>query len=159
MQRVEMIRASVPDCAITTDIIVGFPGETEHDFRETLAVVDEVGYDSAFTFVFSPRRETEAAGLPDQVPHPVKRERMARLVELVQRRAFERSERFVGTVQEVLVEGPSRTDPSRLRGRTRHNKTVNFTGLAQPGELVQVEITGATSTTLSGEESLVARAA
>ena len=159
MKRVEMIRASVPDCAITTDIIVGFPGETEDDFRETLEVVDEVGYDSAFTFVFSPRRETEAATLPDQVPHPVKRERMERLVPLVQRRALERSERFVGTTQEVLVEGPSRTDPAKLRGRTRHNKTVNFAGLAQPGDLTQVEITGATSTTLSGEESLVARVA
>jgi tRNA-2-methylthio-N6-dimethylallyladenosine synthase len=158
MKRVEMIRASVPDCAITTDIIVGFPGETEDDFRETMEVVDEVGYDSAFTFVFSPRRDTEAATLGNQVPHPVKRERMSRLVELVQRRAQERSERFVGTTQEVLVEGPSRTDPARLRGRTRHNKTVNFAGLGQPGELVQVDITGATSTTLSGEESLVARA-
>ncbi len=157
MKRVEMIRASVPDCAITTDIIVGFPGETDDDFRETMEVVDEVGYDSAFTFVFSPRRDTEAATLGDQVPHPVKRERMARLVELVQRRALERSERFVGTSQEVLVEGPSRTDPARLRGRTRHNKTVNFAGFAQPGELVHVDITGATSTTLSGEECLVAR--
>ena len=116
MKRVRMIRERVPDCAITTDIIVGFPGETEDDFRETLEVVDEVGYDSAFTFVFSPRRDTEAATLPDQVPHAVKRERMERLVELVQRRALERSERFVGTTQEVLVEGPSRTDPARLRG-------------------------------------------
>jgi tRNA-2-methylthio-N6-dimethylallyladenosine synthase len=159
MKRVEMIRASVPDCAITTDIIVGFPGETDADFGETLAVVDEVGYDSAFTFVFSPRRGTEAARLPNQVPHPVKRERMERLIDVVQRRALERSERFVGTTQEVLVEGPSRTDPERLRGRTRHNKTVNFTGLAQPGDLAQVEITGATSTTLSGEERLLARVA
>jgi tRNA-2-methylthio-N6-dimethylallyladenosine synthase len=83
---------------------------------------------------------------------------MERLVELVQRRAQERSERFVGTTQQVLVEGPSRTDPARLRGRTRHNKTVNFTGLAQPGELVDVEIASATSTTLAGEESLLARA-
>jgi tRNA-2-methylthio-N6-dimethylallyladenosine synthase len=157
MQRVEMIRAHVPDCAITTDIIVGFPGETEEDFRETLEVVDEVGYDSAFTFVFSPRRGTEAAKLTDQVPHQVKRERMERLVELVQRRALERSRRFVGTTQDVLVEGPSRTDADRLRGRTRHNKTVNFTGLALPGELAQVEITGATSTTLAGEESLLSR--
>jgi tRNA-2-methylthio-N6-dimethylallyladenosine synthase len=157
MKRVEMIRARVPDCAITTDIIVGFPGETEEDFRETLEVVDEVGYDSAFTFVFSPRRDTEAATLPGQVPHRVKRERMERLVPLVQRRALERSGRFVGTTQEVLVEGPSRTDPAKLRGRTRHNKTVNFTGLARPGELTHVEITGATSTTLSGEESLVTR--
>jgi tRNA-2-methylthio-N6-dimethylallyladenosine synthase len=159
MKRVEAIRASVPDCAITTDIIVGFPGETEEDFRETLEVVDEVGYDSAFTFVFSPRRGTEAADLPDQLAHAVKRERMERLVELVQRRALERSSRFVGTDQQVLVEGPSRTDPAKLRGRTRHNKTVNFEGLARPGDLVPVRITSATSTTLQGAESLVARIA
>jgi tRNA-2-methylthio-N6-dimethylallyladenosine synthase len=159
MKRVEMIRDCVPDCAITTDIIVGFPGETEDDFRETLEVVDEVGYDSAFTFVFSPRRETEAATMSDQVPHPVKRDRIGRLVELVQRRALERSERFVGTTQQVLVEGPSRTDAAKLRGRTRHNKTVNFAGLATPGDLVDVEITSATSTTLAGEESLLSRAA
>jgi tRNA-2-methylthio-N6-dimethylallyladenosine synthase len=159
MKRVHMIRESVPDCAITTDIIVGFPGESEDDFRQTLEVVDEVGYDSAFTFIFSPRRGTEAADMEDQIPHPVKQERMGRLVELVQRKALERSMRFVGTTQEVLVEGPSRTDPSRLRGRIRHNKTVNFTGLAAPGDLVEVQITGATSTTLSGEESLVQRAA
>src|SRR3954468_24221240 len=113
MQRVEMIRERVPDCAITTDIIVGFPGETEQDFAETLEVVEEVGYDSAFTFVFSPRRGTQAADLPDQLPHAVKRERMDRLVEAVQRRAQERSNRFLDTTQEVLVEGPSRTDPSR----------------------------------------------
>jgi tRNA-2-methylthio-N6-dimethylallyladenosine synthase len=159
MKRVEMIRDAVPDCAITTDVIVGFPGEREEDFQETLEVVEEVGYDSAFTFVFSPRRGTEAAELPGQLPHAVKRERMERLVELVQRRALERSSRFVGTMQEVLVEGPSRTDPSRLRGRTRHNKTVNFTGLGQPGDLIGVEITAATSTTLAGEESLLSRIA
>jgi tRNA-2-methylthio-N6-dimethylallyladenosine synthase len=157
MSRVAMIREYVPDCAITTDIIVGFPGETEADFQETLEVVEEVGYDSAFTFVFSPRRETLAATLPAQVPHVVKRERMGRLVELVQRKALERARRFVGTEQEVLVEGPSRTDPAKLRGRTRHNKTVNFSGLAGSGELVRVEITGATSTTLAGEESLLSR--
>ena len=155
MKRVEMIRQHVPDCSITTDIIVGFPGETEDDFRETLEVVEEVAYDSAFTFIFSPRRETEAATMPGQLSHPVKQERMARLVELVQRKAYERSQRFVGTRQQVLVEGPSRTDPARLRGRTRHNKTVNFVGLGEPGELVDVEITSATSTTLAGEGSPV----
>jgi tRNA-2-methylthio-N6-dimethylallyladenosine synthase len=155
MQRVAMIRDYVPDCAITTDIIVGFPGETEQDFGETLEVVDEVGYDSAFTFVFSPRRGTEAAGLEGQIPHAVKRERMERLVELVQRRALERSRRFVGTEQEVLVEGTSRTDAARLRGRTRHNKTVNFDGIAQPGDLARVRITSATSTTLAGEQPLL----
>jgi tRNA-2-methylthio-N6-dimethylallyladenosine synthase len=159
MDRVALIREQVPDCALTTDIIVGFPGESEADFAETLEVVDEVGYDGAFTFIFSPRRGTEAADLADQLSHAVKRERMERLVELVQRRARERAERFVGRTMEVLVEGPSRTDPSRLRGRTRHNKTVNFDGTAAPGELIEVEIGGATSATLSGSERLLSRAA
>jgi tRNA-2-methylthio-N6-dimethylallyladenosine synthase len=157
LDRVAMIRELVPDCALTTDIIVGFPGETEADFRETLEVVDEVRYDSAFTFIFSPRRETEAAELPEQVPHEVKGERMERLVEAVQRHATERAQRFVGRSMEVLVEGPSRTDASKSRGRIRHGKTVNFTGVAEPGELTEVEIASATSTTLAGEELLVAR--
>jgi tRNA-2-methylthio-N6-dimethylallyladenosine synthase len=156
MDRVALIREHVPDCAITTDIIVGFPGETEADFAETLEVVEEVGYDSAFTFVFSPRRGTEAAEMDGQLPHAVKRERMERLVEAVQRRARERSERFVGRRMEVLVEGPSRTDPARLRGRTRHNKTVNFDGAARAGEMAMVEIEAATSTTLAGTEVLAA---
>jgi tRNA-2-methylthio-N6-dimethylallyladenosine synthase len=159
LARVAQIREHVPDCALTTDIIVGFPGETAADFAATLEVVDEVAYDGAFTFVFSPRRGTEAATLGDQVPHAVKRERMERLVELVQRRARKRGQRFVGRTMEVLVEGPSRTDPSRLRGRTRHNKTVNFDGTASSGELVEVEISAATSTTLSGAERLLSRAA
>jgi tRNA-2-methylthio-N6-dimethylallyladenosine synthase len=159
MDRVALIREHLPDCAITTDIIVGFPGESEEDFEQTLEVVNEVGYDGAFTFIFSPRRGTEAAGFDDQLPHAVKSERMERLVELVQRRARERAERFLGRTMEVLVEGPSRTDPAKLRGRTRHNKTVNFDGTAAAGELVEVEITGATSTTLSGSERLLSRAA
>ncbi len=150
MDRVSLIREHVPDCAITTDIIVGFPGETEADFEQTLEVVDEVGYDSAFTFVFSPRRETEAAEMEGQVPHPVKVERMERLVELVQARATERAQRFVGREVEVLVEGTSRTDETRLRGRTRHNKAVNFDGDASPGEFVKVEIAEATSQSLGG---------
>jgi len=157
LDRVAQIREHVPDVALTTDIIVGFPGETEDDFEETLEVVEQVRYDSAFTFIFSPRRGTVAADLPEQLPHPVKRERMERLVELVQRNAAERAQRFVGRTMEVLVEGPSRTDPSKLRGRTRHNKTVNFSGVARAGELVDVEIGSATSTTLAGEESLLAR--
>src|SRR3712207_4132686 len=157
LDRVAMIRELVPDCAITTDIIVGFPGETEGDFEETLEVVDRVRYDSAFTFIYSPRRGTEAAALPDQVPHEVKQERMARLVDAVQRHATERAQRFVGRSMEVLVEGPSRTDPSKSRGRIRHNKTVNFGGVARPGELTEVEIASATSTTLAGEERLLAR--
>jgi tRNA-2-methylthio-N6-dimethylallyladenosine synthase len=159
LDRVALIREHVPDAALTTDIIVGFPGETEADFSETLEVVEQVGYDSAFTFLFSPRRGTAAAELTEGiVPHPLKVERMERLLEVVQRRARERAQRFVGRTVEVLVEGPSRTDPERLRGRTRHNKAVNFSGLAAPGELTEVEITAATSQTLSGGEPLLARA-
>jgi tRNA-2-methylthio-N6-dimethylallyladenosine synthase len=154
LDRVALIREHVPDAALTTDIIVGFPGETEADFAETLEVAEEVGYDGAFTFLFSPRRGTAAEEYPDQLPHPVKRERMQRLVEVVQRRAAERAERFVGRTMEVLVEGPSRTDPTRLRGRIRHNKTVNFEGAASAGELVDVEITSATSTALAGHQEL-----
>ena len=153
LDRVALIREHVPDVALTTDIIVGFPGETEADFRETLDVVEEVGYDGAFTFIFSPRRGTEAAEMADDVRHEEKVERMQRLVEVVQRRARERAQRFVGRTMEVLVEGPSRHDPDRLRGRTRHNKVVNFGGLAQPGDLVQVEVREATSQTLSGEQA------
>ncbi len=159
LDRVALIREHVPDCSLTTDIIVGFPGETEDDFRRTLEVAEEVGYDGAFTFIYSPRRGTEAATLPDQIPHELKVERLERLVAVIQRRAAQRAQRFVGRGLEVLVEGPSRTDPTRLRGRSRHNKVVNFSGAATPGELVEVEVTGATSQTLSGLQSLVPRAA
>jgi tRNA-2-methylthio-N6-dimethylallyladenosine synthase len=157
LDRVAMIRELVPDCALTTDIIVGFPGETEADFEETMELVEQVRYDSAFTFIFSPRRETLAAELDGQLPHDIKRERMDRLVEAVQRHATERAQRFVGRTMEVLVEGPSRTDLAKLRGRIRHNKTINFTGVAAPGELTEVEVASATSTTLAGEERLLAR--
>ena len=159
LDRVALIREHVPDVALTTDVIVGFPGETEEDFAQTLSLCEEVGYDGAFTFVFSPRRGTEAGAFTEGlVEHEVKVERMQRLVEVVQRRAAQRAQRFVGREIEVLVEGSSRTDPSRLRGRSRHNKAVNFSGLASPGELVPVRITGATSQTLTGELSLVAGA-
>jgi tRNA-2-methylthio-N6-dimethylallyladenosine synthase len=146
------LRAAVPDLALTTDIIVGFPGETEDDFRETVEVVEEVGFDGAFTFVYSPRAGTEAAAMADQVPEDVKRDRIERLIDVVQRIARERNEQRIGLVEEVLVEGASRTDDALLRGRTRRNTTVNFVGAAQPGELVAVRIDGATSTTLRGEQ-------
>jgi tRNA-2-methylthio-N6-dimethylallyladenosine synthase len=158
LDRVALIREHVPDCAITTDIIVGFPGETEEDFQQTLEIAEIVGYDGAFTFIYSPRRGTEAADLEDQIPHEIKVERMERLVEVVQRRAAQSAQRFVGRTLEVLIEGPSRTDPTRLRGRSRHNKVVNFEGFGEPGDFVDVEITRATSQTLIGEMSLVPRA-
>jgi tRNA-2-methylthio-N6-dimethylallyladenosine synthase len=152
------LRAAIPDLALTTDLIVGFPGETEADFLETISAVDQVGYDGAFTFVFSPRAGTEAATMSDQVPEEVRRERIVHLIDVVQRAAAAQNAKRVGHVEEVLVEGPSRTDPSLLRGRTRRNTTVNFSGPAAAGELVPVSIHGATSTTLSGAQ-LVAAAA
>jgi tRNA-2-methylthio-N6-dimethylallyladenosine synthase len=155
---VERMRAAVPDLALTTDLIVGFPGETEGDFEETIEVVEEVGFDGAYTFVFSPRRGTEAATFADQIPESVKRKRIDRLIEVCQRVARERNHGRVGLVEEVLVEGSSRTDAARLRGRTRRNTTVNFAGTARPGELVDVRIEGATSTTLRGTQVAAAAA-
>jgi tRNA-2-methylthio-N6-dimethylallyladenosine synthase len=156
LRLVDELRAAIPDLALTTDIIVGFPGETEDDFRETLEVVEEVGYDGAFTFVYSPRAGTDAAASPDQIPDEVKRERIERLVDVVQRIAAQRNGQRIGRVEEVLVEGPSRTEPALLRGRTRRNTTVNFTGSAAAGELVEVTIERATSTTLGGVQAAVA---
>jgi tRNA-2-methylthio-N6-dimethylallyladenosine synthase len=152
LRLVDELRAGIPDLALTTDIIVGFPGETERDFEETLEVAEDVRFDGAFTFVYSPRQGTEAATMPDQVPDGVKRERIERLVATVQRIAQERNRERIGRVEEVLVEGPSRTDSALLRGRTRRNVTVNFSGTSAPGELVGVTIDGATSTTLKGTE-------
>ena len=159
LDRVALIREHVPDIALSTDIIVGFPGESDADFAETLEVGDQVQFDSAFTFVYSPRRGTEAAEFTDQVAHEVKRERIDQLVELVQSHAHARAQRFVGRELEVLVEGRSRKDPEKIRGRSRHNKVVNFEGLAEPGELTRVRVESATSQTLAGAESLLARAA
>jgi tRNA-2-methylthio-N6-dimethylallyladenosine synthase len=153
LRLVAKLRAAIPDLALGTDLIVGFPGETEADFQQTLELVETVRYDSAFTFIFSPRSGTEAAAMPDHVPDEVKHERLERLVEVVQRIAAVRNEQRIGKVEEVLVEGPSRTDPSLLRGRTRRNTTVNFTGSARSGELADVLIEGATSATLRGREA------
>jgi tRNA-2-methylthio-N6-dimethylallyladenosine synthase len=152
---VDEMRAAIPDLALSTDLIVGFPGEMEEDFCETLTAVEEVEFDSAFTFVYSPRAGTEAAARTDQVPDDVKRDRIERLVEVVQRVATERNAARVGNVEEVLVEGLSRTDASFLRGRTRRNMAVNFTGDASPGELVNVRIERATSQALGGAQVAV----
>jgi tRNA-2-methylthio-N6-dimethylallyladenosine synthase len=152
------MRDAIPDLALTTDIIVGFPGETDADFEETVEVVEEMRYDGAYTFLYSPRHGTEAASMPDQVPEPVKHERLERLIDIVQRIAAERNAERVGRVEEVLVEGPSRTDAALLRGRTRRNTTVNFAGTAAPGDLVDVLIEGSSSTTLRGSQAAAAAA-
>ncbi len=154
---VDRLRDTIPDLALGTDIIVGFPGESEHDFEQTLDLVEQVRFDSAFTFIYSPRAGTEAAVMPDQVPEEAKHARLERLVEVVQRIAAERNAERIGTVEEVLVEGTSRTDSALVRGRTRRNTMVNFSGTADTGDLVDVLIESATSTTLRGRAtSLVA---
>jgi len=147
---VDKLRSAIPDLALTTDVIVGFPGESDADFAQTLEVVQEVGYEGAFTFVFSPRSGTEAATMHDQVPEEVKAQRIEGLIEVVQEFAARRNAERIGRVEQVLVEGPSRTNTSILRGRTRRNTTVNFSGSAEAGALVDVRIEGSTSTTLRG---------
>jgi tRNA-2-methylthio-N6-dimethylallyladenosine synthase len=145
------IRHAIPDISLSTDIIVGFPGETEEEFLETVEVCREVQFDGAYTFIFSPRSGTAAAEM-DDLPYEVKQRRLEHLIDVVRGIAATRHERFVGTVQEVLVEGPSRTDPNRMRGRSRNNVTVNFAGDAPTGSLVDVEIVRASSETLLGRQ-------
>ncbi|MCZ7661921.1 MAG: tRNA (N6-isopentenyl adenosine(37)-C2)-methylthiotransferase MiaB [Thermoleophilia bacterium] len=144
------LRSRLPGLALTTDIIVGFPSETEADFADTLSLLEEVGHDGAFTFIYSPRRGTKAASLPGQLPREVTEERLARLVALAQRLATDRNQKLVGTVEEILVEGRSKNDSSMVKGRTRTHKTVNVPGDFPPGELVQVLIRSASSTSLVG---------
>lgn len=122
---VEKIRRAIPDISLTTDIIVGFPGETEEDFRETLDVVEKAGYDTAFTFLYSKRTGTPAAKMEDQIPDDVAKERFGRLLSLVQEKGRERSSRFTGTVQEVLVEEESK-EKGVFTGRTQYNLLVHF---------------------------------
>ena len=147
LERVHALRLAVPDVSITTDLIAGFPGETEAEFAATLELVREAAFDAAFTFLFSPRRGTAAADLDGQVADDVKRDRVQRLVALTQELALAARRRWIGRRAEVLIEGGSR-DGKRLRGRTRQNVTVNVAGRAEPGAIVAVEVTGATSTTL-----------
>ncbi|MGI6037606.1 MAG: tRNA (N6-isopentenyl adenosine(37)-C2)-methylthiotransferase MiaB [Limnochordia bacterium] len=153
LELVNKIKEAVPDIALTTDLIVGFPGETEADFQETLRMVEEVGYDSAFTFIYSPRANTPAAEMPDQVPEETKKDRIYRLIELQNRISLEKNKALVGQVQEVLVEGPSKTDPTKFSGRNRQNKLVSFTNAtkAHVGQVVPVLIRGAQTWTLQGE--------
>ncbi len=146
LRRLEAARRDIPDLAVSTDVIVGFPGETEQDFAETLAVVAEAGFDSAFTFVFSPRPGTEAADMEDRFVDPdVVTDRYERLRAVVERSARRRHEARIGRREEVLVEGPSKTRPELRTGRTRQNKLVHFPADAplRGGSFVDVDVTGA----------------
>jgi tRNA-2-methylthio-N6-dimethylallyladenosine synthase len=127
LRRLADARAAIPDLAVTTDLIVGFPGETDDDFERTLEVVDEAAYDAAYTFVFSPRPGTPAADMVDDFVAPdVAQERMRRLTEVVERHALARHEARVGRTESLLLEGPSKNDETRWSGRTRQNKLVHF---------------------------------
>jgi tRNA-2-methylthio-N6-dimethylallyladenosine synthase len=157
LERLTAARDAIPDLAVTTDIIVGFPGETDDDFEQTLAVVDAAAYDSAYTFVFSPRPGTVAAEMTDEFVAPdVAGKRMRRLVGVVERHALAKHQERVGRVEEVLVEGPSKKDPALLSGRTGQNKLVHFTtgGAASAlaaGAYAEVRIVDAAPHWLRGE--------
>jgi len=152
LDKVDMVRAAIPDVAITTDIIVGFPGETEAEFEDTLSLVAQARFDQAYTFQYSARPMTAAAEMPGHLPKEIVQERFERLVALQDEISAERNERIVGRVEEVLVEGPSKRDPSQKNGRTRTNKLVIFTGEDIPeGSCRRVRVTGAGTHHLKGE--------
>ncbi len=153
---VAKLRAVRPGIGVTTDLIVGFPGETEAEFGETLDLVRQAAFDNAFVFKYSPRKDTPAAAMPDQVPTEVREERLARLLRLVNEGAARRLEQMVGRQVQVLVTGPSRKNPARLEGRTRCHKIVVFEGAPRHiGQLLDLKITRATSTTLYGDPAIL----
>ncbi|MFA5521502.1 MAG: tRNA (N6-isopentenyl adenosine(37)-C2)-methylthiotransferase MiaB [Castellaniella sp.] len=148
---IRRLRAARPDIVLSSDFIVGFPGETEADFEQTLALIQDVGFDQSFSFVYSARPGTPAAELPDDLPQDIKLERLHRLQALVNAQAAAISAAWVGTVQPVLVEGPSRRDARELTGRIPANRSVNFAGpAALVGQIVDVHITAAMANTLRG---------
>ncbi len=156
LARLSAARAAIDDLAVTTDIIVGFPGETDDDFERTLEVAAEASYDSAYTFIFSPRPGTRAAGMKDSfVPDEVVAERFERLRVVVERSALARHRARIGRVEEVVVEGPSARDPEVLTGRTRQNKLVHFApppvAIPAPGSYAEVRVTDAAPHHLRGE--------
>jgi tRNA-2-methylthio-N6-dimethylallyladenosine synthase len=154
LEKLHAARAGIEDLAVTTDIIIGFPGETEADFTRTLEVAAEAQFDAAFTFVYSPRPGTEAAAMVDQyIAHEVAVERMGRLRAIVERSSLQCNEARVGRIEEVMVEGPSKRNPAVLSGRTRQNKLVHFTPPRpiRTGGYATVEITGAAMSHLKGE--------
>ena len=154
--RVRALREIRPDLSLSSDFIIGFPGETETDFQATMDLIDTVGFDHSFSFIYSARPGTPAASLPDDVPVAVKKQRLALLQDRISNMASAISHAMVGTVQRVLVERPSRKDANQLSGRTENNRVVNFDGNARLiGEFVDVRITEALPNSLRGEVVLL----
>jgi tRNA-2-methylthio-N6-dimethylallyladenosine synthase len=153
---IRKLRAARPEMGISTDIIVGFPGETEEDFEQTLSLAREVEFDQAFVFKYSPRRDTPAAEMPDQSLQEVKEERNQQLLELINAIGKRRFEKMIGSQLQILVEGPSKKNPARMTGRTRCNKIVVFDGSERHrGQIMDVKITRAGSFTLYGDPAIV----
>ena len=149
---IRKLRAVRPEMALSSDFIVGFPGETEDDFARMMKLIDDVGYDNSFSFIFSPRPGTPAANLPDATPYAVKLKRLQQVQRAIDDSMRRISESRVGTLQRILVEGPSRKDPDELAGRTECNRVVNFKGPARlVGQMIDVRITAVSSHTLRGE--------
>jgi len=153
---IQKLRAAKPEIGVTTDIIVGFPGETEKDFEETLSLAREVEFDNSYIFKYSPRRDTPAAEMSDQVPQPIREERNQRLLETVNEIGARKYKNYVGREMQILVEGPSKKNPARMTGRTRCNKIVLFDGSERHrGQLMDLKITRAGSFTLYGDPAIV----
>ncbi|HWH48572.1 MAG TPA: tRNA (N6-isopentenyl adenosine(37)-C2)-methylthiotransferase MiaB [Burkholderiales bacterium] len=149
---IRRLRAAKPDAAISSDFIVGFPGETDEDFEQTLRLVEEIGFDASFSFMFSPRPGTPAAGLSEQVAQTTKQARLARLQAQLDAQATQISTRMIGSIQRILVEGPARKNPQELAGRTNNNLMVNFRGPRRLiGSMADVRITTAMAHSLRGE--------
>lgn len=150
--KIKKLREIRPDISISSDFIIGFPGETDEDFEQTMKLIETIGYDTSFSFIYSARPGTPAAYMPDDVPQEVKKQRLARLQKTILEHAAGISQSMVGSIQTVLVEGPSRKDPQQITGRTENNRVVNFVGdLSLVGQLVPVQITEALPNSLRGE--------
>ena len=154
LEIIEKAKKEVPDIAFSTDLMIGFPGETEEDLLDTIDVVEKVRYDSAFTFIYSKRKGTPAAEMENQIPEDIKHERFNRVLSKVNEIVGEINQSYIGKTVEVLVEGKSKTDDNRFMGRTRQNKLVNFDAKSEDliGKLINVEITSATGFSLIGKE-------
>lgn len=152
LQLVEKIRSKIKGVSLTTDVMIGFPGETEEDFLDTIDVVEKARFDSAFTFIYSVRKGTAAERMTSHIPEEVKKDRFHRLLKIVNEISAEKNQEYKDRIVEVLVEGESKKDSSKWMGRTRENKLVNFSGEAKTGELVRVEITDPKSFSLNGRQ-------
>lgn len=151
-QKIRKLREIRPDISISSDFIVGFPGETDADFEQTMKLIKDIGFDFSFSFIFSSRPGTPAADLPDDLPHAEKQARLERLQQLINTQSQSISRQMVGSIQRILVERPSRKDPNQLAGKTENNRVVNFSGDASLiGQFVNIQITEALPNSLRGE--------